>query len=156
MSEKLIPQVVSFATTPAVSISGTPVLGASAARVGFVATSGIWFNDTTTALAANATFTGTARDVTVTATGVAFASASTYAEKFVTSAESDVTGTLWLEASVDNVTWRRVKSVATAAVTGGGFYAEIVHDPSWRYIRAGYTNGATLQTRFTLNTIMRA
>jgi len=49
-----------------------------------------------------------------------------------------------------------VKSVATSAVTGGGFYAEIVHQPSWRYARVGYTNGAGAQARFTIGTILQA
>jgi hypothetical protein len=68
-------------------------------------------------------------------------------------AESDQSGTLWLEVSRDNAAWRRAKSVATAAVTGGGQYAEIIHRPSWRYWRVGFTNGATLQTRFTINSL---
>lgn len=156
MSEKLIAQIVAFATTPAVSISGTPVLGASAGRIGFVASSGIWYDDSSTALAAAATFTGTARDATVTATATAFANASAYAQEIRLAAESDQAGTLWLEVSRDNIAWRRVKSVATAAVTGGAQYAEIIHRPSWRYWRAGYTNGATLQTRFTLGSMAMA
>lgn len=64
-----------------------------------------------------------------------------------------MTGTLWLEVSRDNTNWRRIKSVATAAVTGGGFYAEIVHRPSWRYARGGFTNGAGAQTRFSIGSI---
>jgi hypothetical protein len=92
----------------------------------------------------------------VTATGSAFANAANYAHRLTVSAESDVTGTLWLEVSRDNTNWRRVKSVATSAVTGGGFYAEIDHPPSWRYARVGYTNGAGAQARFTIGTILKA
>jgi hypothetical protein len=147
-----IPAIQPHGITGTVSIVGT----ASAARTGFVAASGIWYDDSSTALAANASFTGTARDVTVTATATAFASASTYAQEVRVSAESDQSGTLWLEASRDNINWRRVKSVATAAVTAGGQYAEIVHRPSWRYVRFGYTNGATPQTRFTIGSMLVA
>jgi hypothetical protein len=38
-------------------------------------------------------------------------------------------------------------------VTGGAQFAEIVHRPSWRYWRVGFTNGATLQTRFSIGSI---
>lgn len=139
-----------------VSLSSLPALAASTARTGFVAGSGIWYDDSSTNLAGAATFTGTSRDLTVTATATAFANAATYADELRVSAESDVTGTLWLEVSRDNTNWRRVKSIATAAVTGGGFYAEIVHNPSWRYARVGYTNGAGAQARFTINSILTA
>lgn len=155
----------SYATEPipAVQITGTqpvsftqPALVAGAARVGFVAGAGIWFDDSSTVLAASASFTGSSRDLTVTATATAFANAATYVKELRVSAESDQPGTLWLEVSRDNTNWRRVKSVATAAVAGGGQYAEIAHLPSWRYARIGFTNGATLQTRFSLGSILVA
>lgn len=134
-------------------ISGTVALGAGTARVGFAAGAGIWYDDSAVALAAAASFTGTARDLTVTATATAMANAATYAKELRVSAESDQSGTLWLEVSRDNTNWRRVKSVPTAAVAGGGQYAEIVHRPSWRYARVGFTNGATLQTRFSIGSM---
>lgn len=137
-------------------VSGTVTLGAGTARAGFVAGAGIWYDDSSTVLAANATFTGTSRDSTVTATATAFANAGTYAKEIRLSGESDQAGTLWLEVSRDNANWRRVKSVPTAAVTGGGQYAEIVHRPSWRYWRTGFTNGATLQTRFSIGSVAMA
>lgn len=145
-----------LATQPVSLATNTPTLAAGTNRVGFVAGAGIWFDDSSTTLAANATFTGTSRDATVTATATAMANAASYAKEVRLSAESDVTGTLWLEVSRDNTNWRRVKSVATAAVTGGGFYAEIVHLPSWRYWRSGYTNGATIQARFSINSLAMA
>jgi hypothetical protein len=131
-------------------------LGASSSRVGYLASAGIWYDDTSTALAANATFTGTSRDATVTATGTAIASATAYANEVRACAESDVTGTLWLEASRDNSNWRRIRSVATSAITGGGFAAELTYLPSWRYWRIGYTNGAAAQARLTVGTIAMA
>jgi hypothetical protein len=148
-----IPVAQVTATQP---VSGTVTVGAGTARAGFVGQGGIWFDDTATALAANATFTGTSRDLTVTATATAWANAATYGQELRVSAETDVSGTLWLDVSRDNVTWRRVKSVATAAVPGGGQYAEIVHRPSWRYARVGFTNGATVQARLTVGTILTA
>lgn len=148
-----IPASQVSATQP---VSGTVSLGAATVRAGFIAGAGIWFDDSVTALGSNATFTGTSRDLTVTATATAMANAATYVKEMRLSAESDVSGTLWLEVSRDNTNWRRVKSVATTAVTGGGQYAEIVHRPSWRYARVGFTNGATSQARFTINSLLVA
>ena len=142
--------------TQPVSGSVTATLAASVVRAGFVAGAGIWYDDSAVVLAGAATFTGTSRDLTVTATATAFANAATYAMEARISAESDQAGTLWIEASRDNTNWRRIKSVATAAVTGGGQFAEIIHRASWRYMRVGFTNGATLQTRFTINSLMIA
>jgi hypothetical protein len=148
-----IPASQVSATQP---VSGTVVLGAGTARVGFAAAAGIWYDDTVTALGSNATFTGTSRDLTVTATATAMANAGTYAKEVRASAESDVSGRLWLEVSRDNTNWRRIKSVATQAVTGGGHYAEIVHQPSWRYARVGFTNDAVAQARLTVGTMLMA
>lgn len=135
---------------------GTGSIAAGVNRIAFMAGSGIWYDDSAVALAGNATFTGTSRDATLTASAAAFANAATYAQEVRLSAESDVAGTLWLEVSRDNAAWRRVKSVATVAVTGGGQYAEIIHRPSWRYWRVGYTNGATIQARFSIGSIAMA
>lgn len=148
-----IPAVQVTATQP---VSGTVSLGAGVTRVGFAAGAGIWYDDSAVALAAAASFTGTSRDLTVTATAAAFANAATYTKELRVSAESDQSGTLWLEVSRDNTNWRRIKAVPTAAVTGGGQFAEIIHRPSWRYARVGFTNGATLQTRFSIGSIMVA
>lgn len=156
----------SYATEPipAAQISGTqPVSGsvtatlaAATVRAGFVAGAGIWYDDTAATLAGGASFTGTSRDATVTATATAFANAATYAQEVRILAEADVTGTLWLEVSRDNSAWRRIRSVATSAITGGGFAAEILYRPAWRYWRAGFTNGAGAQGRFTLGSVAMA
>lgn len=146
---------IATATQP-ISGSVTATLGAAAVRAGFIAGSGIWYDDSSTALGASASFTGTSRDATVTATAATFANAATYAEEVRVSAESDVAGELWLEVSRDNTNWRRVKSAPTAAVTGGGHAAEIIHKPSWRYWRVGYTNGAGAQARFAIGSLAMA
>lgn len=150
-----IPAAQVSATQP-VSGSVTATLAAATVRAGFMAAAAIWYDDSATVLAGAATFTGASRDLTVTATATAMANAATYVKELRVSAESDQSGTLWLEVSRDNTNWRRVKSVATAAVTGGGQYAEIVHRPSWRYARVGFTNGATLQTRFSIGSMLVA
>jgi hypothetical protein len=155
-SAQLVASNVAANNLAQVSGSVTSTLAAATVRAGFVAGAGIWFDDSSTALGANLTFTGTSRDLTVTATATAFANAATYAKEFRVSAEADVTGTLWVETSRDNTNWRRAKSIATAAVTGGGFAAEIIHRPSWRYLRVGYTNGAGAQARFTIGSVAMA
>ena len=143
-------------TQPVSLATNTPTLAAGTNRAAFIAGAGIWYDDSSTVLAANATFTGTSRDLTVTATATAMANAATYSKEVRVSAESDQSGTLWVEFSRDNTNWRRSKSVATAAITGGAQFAEIVFRPSWRYMRVGFTNGATLQTRFTINSLLIA
>jgi len=132
----------------------SPILGNALGRIGNVGVTGVWYDETTTTLAGTASFTGTSRDLTAASTSTTWTNA--VAQEVVVSAESDVTGTLWIEASRDNTNWRRIKSVATTAVTGGGFYAEIVHRPSWRYIRVGYTNGAGAQARMTVGLIQKS
>jgi hypothetical protein len=144
-------------TTQAVSLAtNTPTLAAGTNRAAFIAGAGIWYDDSAVVLAGAATFTGTSRDLTVTATATAMANAAAYNKEVRVSAESDQSGTLWVEYSRDNTNWRRMKSSVTAAITGGGQMAEVVFRPSWRYMRVGFTNGATLQTRFTINSLLVA
>lgn len=156
------PSIFTVAQTDATRLSVTTAgtvtatLAAGTARAEFVAAAGIWYDDSSTNLGSSATFTGTSRDATLTATATAMANAATYAQEVRACAESDVTGTLWLEVSRDNTNWRRIRSVATAAITGGGFAAELIYRPSWRYWRIGYTNGAGAQARFALGTVAMA
>lgn len=137
-------------------VSGSVALSAAINRIGFTAGHGIWYDDSSTALGASATFTGTSRDATATATATVFASASTMGSEVRALAEADVAGTLWIEASRDNTTWRRVKEQATATLAGGNHVAELYYRPAWRYWRVGYTNGATAQARLTLGTMAMA
>jgi hypothetical protein len=144
------------ATQPVSLATNTPILAAGTNRSGFIASSGIWYDDTITPLAGAATFIGTSRDATVTATATAWANAATYGSEVRVSSESDVVGDLWVEFSRDNATWRRMKFQTAAQIFGGGFVAEIVFKPSWRYWRVGYTNGGGAQARFTLGSIAMA
>ena len=95
-----------FSDDPCVDlISGTVAINANTARIGFLASSGVWYDDTTSALTANSTFTSTARDVTATSSGSAFSSSSTNAKEYRVMAEQDVTFTLQVHASRDNSTF---------------------------------------------------
>lgn len=132
---------------------------ASAGRVGYIAASGEWFDDSATPLAANGTFTSVTKDLFVSATSTQFGSSVAYPEEFRASAESDVAGTLYLEVSRDNfVSARRIKAapMVQAAGTGMAFYAEIIHRPSTRYARTVVINGAAAQTQFFAQTVVMA
>lgn len=114
-----------------------------------VAQSGTWtvrnnifYNESTTAQAASATVTGTSRDV-----GTAAAAAQQYTA-FNAFAFADQAGTMRIEVSNDNTTWRR----ATADTAVAANTAVILSVPVMtRYHRVVYVNGATLQTAFMLN-----
>ena len=86
---------------------------------------------TTTALAANASWTSTSEEVLNFGriTGTVFA---------------DVAGTIYVEQSPDNTNWDVVDSWSVAANAGLGFSVELVA----RYVRIRYVNGATLQGTF--------
>lgn len=105
--------------------------------------SNLFFNDTVVVLAGAATYTGVARDV-----GIAAGSVQPYAA-FNATAFADQAGTLRVEMSNDNVTWRRASAdQAVAANTAVILSVPVVT----RYHRAIYVNGATLQGAFMLNT----
>lgn len=129
-----------------VGIVGTPnvVLGTGSALVGQTYNAdNIYWNESVTPQAGGATVTGTSRDA-----GVAPAAAVRYAA-FNAFAFADQAGTLRIEVSTDNVTWR--KASADQAVTiGQGLFLSV--PVCARYHRAVFVNGATLQTAFMLNT----
>lgn len=157
MSPTPLPVEIMRNVSQAITGSVTATLAQAGVRAGYFGAGGIWYDDSAVALAANATFTGTSRDITATASAAAWTSSATQGQEVVVSAESDVTGTLWIEVSRDNTNWRRVKAVTTTTpVSGTNFYAEIVHRPSWRYIRVGFTNGAGAQARFSIGSFLKA
>lgn len=92
--------------------------------------------DSSTNLAGGAAFTGASRDG---------GSTQSY-NMFVASAFADQSGTLKIQKSTDNTTWR---DAATVAVTAG-VPQELTVKCTARYYRVLYTNGATLQTQFLL------
>lgn len=130
--------------------------GASNSMLGTVRAVGLWFDDTATALAASATFTGTARDLTNSGSGTLFSSGSQQgtSEARLLSV-SDVVGDLCLEVSRDGSTWRRIRQVTASNVGTGGLYvAEINHSPKTRFARLVYVNGAGAQGHFMAQTFL--
>lgn len=103
----------------------------------------LFFNESTTALAASATFTGTSRD-----NGGTTAASVTIYGAFNVTAFADQAGTVRIEMSNDSTTWRR--ATADTAVTANSVITLSVPVVT-RYYRAVYVNGATLQTAFMIN-----
>lgn len=148
------PRVMSPALQSSVFIAqGLPV---GNNRLGFIAGSGVWYDDTSTALTASSTFTSTARDVTANNAGNTFSSAGTYAKEYRVMVEQDVTFTLQIHASRDNSTFRIVESITAASVPGGGFVASASIAPAWRYYRYAIVNGGTSAARTTGGSIVMA
>jgi len=107
----------------------------------------VFYNESTTAQAASATLTTTARDVAVAA-----ASFHRYSA-FNASVFADQAGTLRIEVSNDNSTWRRITvDTAVAANTPVILSVPIMT----RYHRAVFVNGASANTVFMLNTSFTA
>ncbi len=89
---------------------------------------------TTTALDANATYTGSAKDFNTSRLG--HAGAIAYA---------DQDGTMYFEGSIDGSNWDI--ELGSQALTGGSGAQLVVQVPC-RYIRAKYVNGANAQSTF--------
>lgn len=136
----------------------TPVIMQSGvARFGFIAKAGIWYDDTSAALAGSASFTSTTRDVTGTSGSSAINSANSYANEYRVLATQDVAFTLYLEVSRDNSTFRRIKQVIAAQnVTSGLYIAELRETPAWRYYRYVIVNGAGAAAHTTGGSILLA
>lgn len=122
----------------AIPVAMATALPAGTAIIGGLAEN-IMYADSSTVLAASATFTGTARD-----TGAGLTGARTTVNGY---AFSDVAGTIRIEQSTDNVTWRR--TTADTAVAANSF-AFVVCPIVMRYWRVVYVNGAAAQTAFTI------
>lgn len=110
-------------------------------------TDNIFWNDSTTNQTASATLTGTARDV-----GVAAATNHRFSA-FNAFVIADQTGTLRIECSNDNTTWRRASADSAVAVNVPVYLSVPVMT---RYYRAVYVNGAAATTVFSLNTSLTA
>lgn len=107
----------------------------------------VWYQESTTAQAANAVLTTTTRDI-----GASTGSSQRYSY-FNVFAIADQAGVARVEVSVDNTTWRRATpDIAVAANTPLVLSLPVIA----RYFRVVYTNGATLQGFFLLTTSMTA
>lgn len=102
---------------------------------------GLVYTDSSANLAISAAFTGTSRDAGSTV-GYGVFAANAYA---------DQAGTLYLEKSTDNTTWRPARLVAVAAATP----VELKMLITTRYNRVRYVNGAVAQTAFLLTSTMQ-
>jgi hypothetical protein len=119
---------------------GIPVISTGGVINAWLRNRRITYTDSTTALAVNASFTGTTRDLgTDTSLYPAYAIARAYA---------DQAGTLYIEQSRDGTTWRAAvgDSVALAAEETRTLTVRLLA----RYWRVKYVNGATAQTAFEL------
>lgn len=105
-----------------------------------------YWAESTTPLAASATFNGTAREA-----GPASPGPSPYAY-FTGFFYTDQTGTARIESSPDNVTWTPVATDAVAASTPLTLQVPITA----RYYRAVIENGATLQGSLVVNSGFQA
>ena len=123
--------------TLSVSVTALPALPAGTSAIGTVLVpETTFYNETTTALGASASFTGTTRDSGVaagTATAVTYFNAYFFA---------DQTGTAYIDCSNDASTWRPIATVALTASTGAILTAPVMT----RYHRARLVNGTTAQT----------
>jgi len=127
-------------------ISGTVAIGAGTASIGTL-TRQSGFSDSSTVLAAAATFTGTGR----VTTGANF-------REFAATAFSDQAGTLFIDLSVDTgTTYRAIASVAVAAGVAQQLTAQMTGAAGTATLyRVRYLNGATLQTAFQLTSAFLA
>jgi hypothetical protein len=116
-------------------------------RIGSVTAQAIWQQISVAAQAAGAASTGAARDLAAVAANTATTTTS-YFKEYRTLVWADQPGTLYIEVSTDNVTWRRVRAVPTTAVLAGNNVAEAVYQPSMRYARSVFINGGTPNTAF--------
>lgn len=122
----------SYATEPIPAIQSHSVGGTVTANIGTI-TSTI-YADSVTNLAISATYTGTARD----------AGTSPLFRRFTARAYSDQAGTLKIQDSTDNVTWRDVASTPIV----GGVCSNLSIDILARYNRVVVVNGAVATTAF--------
>ena len=132
----MIPGTYATEPIPGAQISGTqPVSGTVTANIG---TSGlVVYTDSSTNLASSATFTGTSRD----------GGATPAYNKFVVNAVANQAGTVRVEKSTDNTTWRRATADIAVAANVPQQLEVLV---TTRYMRAVYVNGASAQTEFLL------
>lgn len=129
----------SYATEPipAAQVTATQAVSGTVTATANIGTAGLTvYTDSSTNLAGAAAFTGTSRD----------GGATPAYNMFIASAFADQSGTLKIQKSTDNTTWRDAATIAVAA----GVPQELTAKCTARYYRAYFLNGATLQTQFLL------
>lgn len=127
-------QCGSYATEPIPAIQTHAVTGTVTATANIGTCTSTIYADSTSNLTSSATFTGTARDA---GTAPAF-------QTFIARAFSDQSGTLKIQDSTDNVTWRDVETKAIVA----GVCSTLKVDTLARYYRVVVVNGAVATTAF--------
>ena len=135
--------VVGVQQQVAANLQVTATLATGVNTIGAVnANDCVFYIESVIAQAASAALNGATRDCGVVP------GATVKFSQFNAFAFADQTGTLSIQVSIDNVTWRTAKSVAVAANV-----AQILSIPVMaRYHRAVFVNGATANTAFMLNT----
>lgn len=106
------------------------------------------YPETSTVLAANGVINGASHDTTL-----APADSDTINgkwSKFRAFAGSDQAGTLTIQQSADATNWYQVATASTTANNGAVLESLVC----LRYVRAVFTNGATLQTKFEFDTVL--
>lgn len=95
-------------------------------------------------LAANGVYTSGTRDMNAVHDdyGVAVA-------HYEATVDSDQSGAIEIDQSTDQIVWASGVSTAYTAATG---VMLVAFQPTQQYVRAKYTNGTTLQTRFAMTT----
>lgn len=130
----------SYATEPIPGAQAHVVtLSSTTANIGTVAAAA--YTDSAANLGSAATFTGTSRD----------AAAIVGYQTFVANAIADQDGTLYIQKSTDNTTWRNAAMVAVTA----NVPKELIVKVTTRYIRVYYVNGAGAQTLFLLTSALQ-
>jgi hypothetical protein len=128
-----------------VSLQATGISSGSAAIGNVNISTG--YVDSTTALAASATYTGTTRAT----------STARYASFFTASAYADQAGTLFIDFSLDSgATWQAVNSVAVAAASTQTLSTRVVGFASTASYRVRFVNGATAQAVFRIGSAFTA
>jgi hypothetical protein len=139
LTQKRVVPPIAIALQATAITSGSAAIGNVNISTGYV--------DSTTALAASATYTGTTR-ATSTMRSASFFTASAYA---------DQAGTLFIDFSLDSgATWQAVNSVAVAAGSTQTLSTRIVGFLSTASYRVRFVNGATAQTVFRIGSAFTA
>ena len=129
----------SYATEPIPAAQTHAITGTVTATIG---TSGATaYTDSVANLGAAAIFTGVSRD----------AAAAVGYNKFVANVFADQNGTLYIQKSTDNTTWRHAGMVAVTANEPKELEVKV----TTRYARVYYVNGAGVQTQFLLTSALQ-